>query len=77
MQTQVCMSPGKYIISGDQSHSPFPGIWGGGPLRTEVYALPSGRKEEGRMFLLLLLFLTCLQLKIILRQRGIFWGDIF
>lgn len=29
MQTQVCVSPGKYIISGDQSHSPFPGIGGG------------------------------------------------
>ena len=41
----------------------------GTPSPREIYALLLGRKGEGRELLLCLLFLSCLQLKIILMPK--------
>ena len=53
-----------------KSHSLFPGIGEGDILQMEMYVLLSGRKEEGRVSFLHLLFPNCLQLKIILMPKG-------
>lgn len=52
-------------------------IWDWGrrtPSQREIYALPLGRGGESRKLFLHLLFLGCLQLKIILMPKWHIWG---
>lgn len=62
-----------------KSHCPLPGMEEGVMITFDAvnYCLCVDGKREGRKFLLYLLFLHCLQLKIIICQSGVFWGSIF
>lgn len=47
------------------------------PLQRELYALILGGMGDGGELFWCLLFLSCLQLYIILMLDGIFWGGVF
>ena len=61
-----------FHFGGELLSLPDTGERRGAFIHREIYGLLLGRKGEGRVPFLCLLFLNCLQLKIILCQIGIF-----